>query len=265
MKVGLSGGGSPVTLSSGRAYPTEMVSDGQSLYWLEGVATMGQIASVPIGGGTTGLVPSTPGMSMFGLAIRGSTLFFTAGWSWGGTQNNWVFSVPSSGEGGAPTQLTCCDANPYAALAVDATHVYFFTENDLLQAPIGTSPVTPTTLGTVSGWWSQLTMAMDGTNLYWVNADGSIGAFSLSSSTSAMLASPIPAANSRRSSLVVSSGYVYWTDSLSPGAVRKVSVTGGTVKTLANHQDTPAGIAVDSQYVYWVDSNTSGTVMRAPR
>jgi hypothetical protein len=277
MKMGLSAG-APVALSSNRSYPTKMVSDGQSLYWLEhGSSFQGQIASVPIGGGgTTSVVTAaSAGTSTFGLAIRGSTLFFTEGRSGGsGTQNNFAFSVPTSGggaDGGVPdggtaaTQLTCCDANPYAALAVDAAHVYFFTENQLQEAPNDAPIAMPTTLVTVSGSWSQVSMVMDGTTLYWLNADGSIGTYALSATASSSLASSIPKANTYRSSLVVSSGYVYWTDGKSPGAVRKVSVTGGPVKTLASHQDTPAGIAVDGQYVYWVDSNASGTVMRAPK
>jgi hypothetical protein len=270
MKVGLSGG-SPVALSSNRTSPTKMVSDGARLYWLDHDSSFeSQISSVPVGGGTTSVVTTVSSDTpMFGLAIRGSTLFFSAGWSGGdGTQNNFVFSVPVSGAGGAgsvATQLTCCFANPQPALAVDATHVYFFNENYLEQAPSGAKLSTPTNLIDVSGFWSQVAMVTDGTSFYWVNADGSIGTYTLSGTTWSSLASPVPLANSYRSSLVVSSGYVYWTDGQSPGAVRKVAVTGGPMKTLANHQDTPAGIAVDSQYVYWVDSNANGAVMRAPR
>jgi hypothetical protein len=271
MKVALSGG-PPEALSTNRADPGQLVNDGQSLYWAEasGVAAdqtnhVG-IWSVPVTGGASRLLVNIP---TFALAVLGSTLYFTASVGTYG-QNEHVYSMPTSGgvDGGADwngaTELTS-GGYAFDALAVDGTYVYFANDITIQRAPIGSSAVPSTKLvGDVNQ--GPVSLAIDGANLYWVSLDASIGTVPLSGGTPTVLAGAIPGAASGSSSfLVVSSGYVYWTDARRSGAVRKVSVDGGRVTTIANHQDMPAGIAVDSQYVYWANSSDSGAVMRAPR
>jgi hypothetical protein len=255
-KIPLSGG-SPVELASDRTYPDQLVSDGQTLYWDEW--TMG-IASIPVGGGSPKRLSDR---TTFALAVRGSTLFFSAGISPGiGEQNENIFSIPASG--GAETQLTCCWADPRNALTVDGTYVYFGANQSTIQRGIiGSSPVDSTTF--VSGVKEPVSMTVDGTTLYWLSYDTSVHAAPLSGGAPTVVAEDSSFPTSFNSFLVVSSGYAYWTDSSNPGAVRKAPVNGGRVTTVANHQDTPAGIAVDGQYVYWVTYNAAGAVLRAPR
>jgi hypothetical protein len=253
MKAGLSGGSS-APLAVNRSYPTQLVTDGQNVYWVE--PSFG-ILSVPVGGGATTRLAS---IGPYALALWGSTLFFTSG---SGGQNTFdVFSVPATG--GAATQLTCCLADPFHALAVNGTDAYWSSQGTIQSAPIGPSVAQSTTL-TTTMTGGAIDGVIDGANLYWVASDAAIGSVPLSGGTATIVASGIPGANTHDSFLVVNSGFIYWTDSLNPGVVRKVSVTGGKVTTIANRQDTPAGIAVDSQYVYWVNYNAAGAVMRAPR
>jgi hypothetical protein len=67
---------------------------------------------------------------------------------------------------------------------------------------------------------------------------------------------------------------VYWTvpitaSPVSSGEIRKVSVGGGSVTTIASGQSVPWAVAVDDRYVYWTNhggiNGGPGQVMMAPK
>jgi hypothetical protein len=61
--------------------------------------------------------------------------------------------------------------------------------------------------------------------------------------------------------IAVDGSFVYWT--LSSGAVRRVSVTGGAVETVVEGLEIPNQIAVDDTHVYW--TTLTGAIGRAPK
>jgi hypothetical protein len=75
-KVPLSGG-TPTTLASGRLCPFNIVVDGTSVYWSEGMGNGGiSLMKVPLGGGAPVTLASSVG-SVAGLAVGATSLYFT--------------------------------------------------------------------------------------------------------------------------------------------------------------------------------------------
>jgi hypothetical protein len=248
-------GALPGTLAANQSYPREIVSDGKTLFWNAGSTSVG---AVSVGGGAVTLTQPT-NYPVSGLTLYGSTLFFLSGWSGGtGDENNFVFSM--STPGGAATQITCCYAELGHALVTDGTYVYWAVEEVIDRATISPPLATPTQASSNSDNQWAVAMVRDGSTVYRLNQDGSISAI-----PGDTVIAPSSHDISNDSFMAVSQGYLYWTDGRSPGTVRKVAVTGGTVITLANHQDHPAGIAVDSQHVYWANHSATGAVMRTAR
>src|SRR3989338_648445 len=83
--------------------------------------------------------------------------------------------------------------------------------------------------------------------------------------TSTVTLSPTPVTLTSGQSpyhIAVDSTNTYWTDYATSGTVKKVSISGGTVTTLASGLNKPLDIAVDSTNVYWTENNSSGTVKK---
>jgi hypothetical protein len=159
--------------------------------------------------------------------------------------------------GGAAAQIACCWDHS-SALAVDGVYVYWGSGGKIERAAIAApAAATEVTDAADSACAYSVAMVADGTNLYWLNSDGSLYAIPLAGGPRKQLVKGAgPHAFGlllRPPPLVVSSGYLYWAD---PSWIRKTATTGGPVTTIAPKE--PLGfpyssigaIAVDSRFVY---------------
>jgi hypothetical protein len=287
----------PTTLVSGRQLFMSpalyaFATDGQYVYWDDlGPDTLGD------GGGTSGGLlrcavtgcnntPERIGEAgAWALAVAGGILY-AAHYSAD------VACCPISGCASPPDQLWTGDQTDSnlrgAAVATDATDVYWTTKGTLMRCAQAGCDGTPTVLvPTSKTFWNFGPLALDATNVYFGQ-----GIFSDSSqvypgqvlacakagcggtpkvlATSTYLQSPL---------VLASDGFdVYWTEldgSLLPsreyGLVRKCPVAGctGAPVTVASGVSGPFGVAVDDQYVYWTeagsDGSANGRIWRAPK
>src|SRR3989338_8856135 len=102
-------------------------------------------------------------------------------------------------------------------------------------------------------------------NTIYKGEDTGITITSNQTTTSTVTLSPTPVTLTSGQStyhIAVDSTNTYWTDYATSGTVKKVSISGGTVTTLASGLNKPLDIAVDSTNVYWTEYNSSGTVKK---
>src|SRR3989304_7333019 len=102
-------------------------------------------------------------------------------------------------------------------------------------------------------------------NTIYKGEDTGITITSNQTTTSTVTLSPTPVTLTSGQSpyhIAVDSTNTYWTDYATSGTVKKVSISGGTVTTLASGLNKPYGIAVDSTNVYWAEFTTSGGTVK---
>jgi hypothetical protein len=283
------GGTTFTTLASGLNYPSSLVVDATSVYFINGGTAAnnyvdGALMKVPTRGGKTTTVVS--GQSPSGLAIAGTNLYWTNYGTFVSASTNYtlntVMTVPISG--GDPATLVSGQTGP-EGIAVDATNVYWANSTvsgTVMKLPLGGG--TPITL--TSGLDFPGSIAVDATNVYWMNqgtsgrADGyaRLMTVPIKGGTPTTLASADRMAAS--GGIAVDAKSVYWVYSMwiyaaapggggvfsgpstCTGTVVKVPIAGGAPTTLASGQFCPGGqIAVDATAVYWV---TDGSVMAVP-
>ena len=101
-----------------------------------------------------------------------------------------------------------------------------------------------------------IALAVDSTNVYWVNEGGSIVKAPLAGGPPITLASGQP----NPQAIAIDSTNVYWVTNVTgvaQNAVLKMPLHGGAISTLATGLD-PRGIAVDTTSVYWTDGTRGG-------
>jgi len=156
------------------------------------------------------------------------------------------------------TELTSAQMGK-ETLAVDAEHIYFITETDVLSSmPKGGGAVVE--LATVAPSLERLTV--DEENVYWTEFDGRIfrvpKAGGTTESVTEIFGHPISIA-SHDADL-----YLALTDS---GEVAKVTKSSGATTTLAG-ENAPIDLGVDGEHVYWINQGqpgeANGELVRAP-
>ncbi len=175
------------------------------VYWVD----QGSVLGMPkTGGAVAGVVPGVPAAA---LAVDASSLYWSA--------QDGLHAQPLSG---GPAALLGVPANPEptpqgplaaAAIAVDATNVYYAINSFAGAGTIGSIPIAggpPTTLATGRPG-SLMAIAVDDRNVYWVEGEGTI----------------------------------------QQGAIAAVPKAGGRVAVLATGLSDPMSVAVDSSGVYF--------------
>jgi hypothetical protein len=197
----------------------------------------------PIAGGSA-VALATGLADPAGIAVSGDNVY------WADGVTGVVAAVPIAG--GTPTTLARGESATF--LAVDATNVYYATLSSIMKVPRGGGA--SATLASLDGDVNALTT--DGSAVYWTSTGGTIQKVSAAGGVVTVLA------RSREpQGIAVANGRVYWTDAdiVSGGAVMSVSLSDGTVSTLAPGLDCPWAIAVDESAVYWGACNgTIGSV-----
>jgi hypothetical protein len=172
-------GGEATTLAAERGVPQYIASDSTSVYWTEGSAgEVGALAplvmKVPIDGGALVTLASVPNpLAACGIAVDATSVY------WGTmTSQNLdpapiaLMKVPIGG--GTPTTLAS-DAFPGAfgsqcGIAVDATSVYWTTQQSILKVPLQGGAVT--TLLSFSEFLAPTAIALNSTSLFWTSQGG---------------------------------------------------------------------------------------------
>jgi hypothetical protein len=145
------------------------------------------------------------------------------------------------------------DAATVDGLVVDGS-------SDGVSAECGSGPCQPRVLATGSNPGGAGGLAIDDTNVYWVDTTGGRV---LECAKTGCSNAPTVLASGQGSpiGIAVSEGAVYWTNA-SGGTVSSCSATGcgGKPMVLASGLSEPAGIAVGGGSLYWVESGTGGGV-----
>jgi len=222
------------------------------------VCTAGRCLAT-LGGGTEG--PE-------GMAVAGANVYWTCGWSGGGSP---VMMVSTSGSGQTTLAMAAQETIP-TQIAVEGSNVYW-AETQANGGPPGYVMQTSTGGGTatVLASGAPCSVAVDATSIYWMdgctafdggNPIGSVMKEPIGGGAATTLASgqTLPASAAYAPiGFAVDATSVYWTTS---DSVLKVSTGGGTVITLASGQTFPGwstALAVDATSVYWT---TSDSVMK---
>ncbi len=154
-RVGVDGTGLTV-LSSPTNSPKDLVTDGTNVYWT--AVLDGEIARVPIGGGTTSSVAKAT--VPFGLAVFSNYLFYTshaaadAGGAIGRVNIDGTEQIVLSPRESLPRSI-----------AVDGNYAYWTNEGDgtLKRVPVGGGTVTTLATGQIQPWG----IALDDKFVYW--------------------------------------------------------------------------------------------------
>lgn len=155
--------------------------------------------------------------------------------------------------GGRVESLTPASRGAFA-IAVAGSHVYFGGVRDVfrVEAAGGTPVLVASTQSTV------LCLTAHGSRAFF-SADSAVHTVSASEAKSQVIAAGQPDAYG----VAVFGEHVYFTRYAKNGDVRRVSVAGGSVETLATGLNHPAGIAADSEGVYVAVQN-AGSLLKIP-
>jgi hypothetical protein len=198
-------GGTPETITGAAFTGEAIVSDGASLFWVDGTDVM----TIPILGSTPSGSPGprAEGSSPVALASDGINVYWT--------DSAAVMKVAISG--GMPVQLApAAMGDPYG-IAVDTTHVYWTNRVS------GTVMKVPIAGGTAVPLASQQNLpagiAVDPSNVYWTNSTaGTVVTVPIAGGTPIILASQL--ANPQ--GIAVDASSVYWADPTA-GTIMKVA------------------------------------------
>lgn len=167
------------------------------------------------------------------------------------TPNGAIKTLPTDTIAAAGTILVS-GLNYPSALAADTATVYWGDAGGIHSIP--RTGGTPTTLAAAGPGNS---LAVDSTNIFWVDTSGGVMKAALTGGPTTSIAQVSIFNGNSADRLVLDSTSVYWTEyDTTAGKIRKVAKTGGAVATLASNLALPLGIAVDATDVYWSTINT---------
>jgi hypothetical protein len=238
--------------------PISLALDTTDVYFTQGTtagAGKGSIWSVPRAGGTNTIIYGGDTAPEIVKVLPGSTPAVT--WSsletGAGAGLVWLQSV------GPPTALGMGLTSPFG-VAIDSVSGYWVSvAGGGAQVQSATlSGGTPTTLGTATGGFIPMGVAVSTSTIYFVAelSGGGGGLFSLPIAGATPTEIWTGDATSAPVDVAVDATNVYWTDQ-GDGAVYAMPVAGGPVTTLASRATSavsgPARIAIDSTRVYFSD------------
>lgn len=197
MKV-LLGGGAPTTLASGQTIPTGIAVDATNVYWANN-SDPSAVMKMPLGGGAITGYASGQQSSIWNIAVDATSVYMVG-------HGSIVTKVPLAG--GDPITLAPYEFSKASGInnvTVDATHVYWTTDDAVMKVPVdGGAPIV-----LASGQHIPGGIAVDTANVYWTNgwSVGDVMKIPLDGGTPTSLASGQIAPGK----IAVDATSVYWT------------------------------------------------------
>jgi hypothetical protein len=252
---GSAGSGNATTLASGQLCPGVIALDADYVYWGNYYYLGASVLRVPKAGGATVELAKNE-VYVSGIAVNSTTVY------WSGQDNGAGYShigrVPK--EGGTASFF---DTKASAALALDATHVYWVDSVAMGGGPYvwmaGLDGANPTALVPGAAQHGKA-IAVDGNWLFWATdgyekLTGAISSRQVSAGTGT-LASNLDQPNA----IAVDATDVFWAEW---SAIRAISRQGGAIRDIATNLDYPGAIAADGSWVYFASSSQVAKVPKA--
>jgi len=282
----------PVTLASGLAGPDGLAADSKGIYWTDqtGGAPRVMRASVT-GAGATRIAPDLhAGGADNPLLANGTYLIYATENTNGTSSPNGKLRRVQSGTSNVVDVTTGIAAGP---VGIDATHAYYFDENDDLVHQVGldgsgsraVSPVQVRALamqvdatsvyfldsfnavGTLllaNGAGTTLkpdvslysfSLAIDAKNLFVFSAAGELVRIPKTLQGAPALVAPLTGSGAQfgNAAMTADSSFVYVAQ---PDGVYRVASSGGVPALVASANDYPTRIVLSGGAVYWIDPGT---------
>jgi len=263
----------PVALATGQTTPSWLVSNSQTVFWIDETQSP-QIAAANVDGtvfsGSLPYVSASADEPTYGFAVfgTGSQMFI-----------DWIDSVPGNINSYGPvggtvlpsTNIIYSFGSSYGVNGVvsDSTNMYWgdslgvdaISESGSMKAI--TTPLIPTKSGVEY-------MAIDSANAYWIDANGGDGTLTISGAPlkqgatptllvplSSVIILPVP--------IAANPAGVYFLGQSNGGfgLFGAPLNTTTTTPTLLSGSGTPIALATDANALYWVDSASGGVYRRA--
>ncbi|HEY6459074.1 MAG TPA: hypothetical protein VIY73_02955 [Polyangiaceae bacterium] len=232
-------------LATGQLGPIAIAADGTNVYWL-----------------TTGAQDS---FGKAGVKAFGAQVLACAATGCGNRPTVLATYAPQFGigppTGGTPTSV--------AAIAVDATRVYWTDQQSVHACALGGCGCAPTTI--VASFWQPPGVAAAGGRVFWTEwAHGAPNTGTVSTCAATGCASgPNVLATGQGGPLALTAddAYVYWTDTYEDGGpIWESPAAGGDggVRLVTNENGNPYGIASDATNLYWTNAG-AGTVVQCAK
>jgi hypothetical protein len=119
-------------------------------------------------------------------------------------------------------------------------------EASLMKSEIGRNGA----VALATGQQAPHSLALDDTSVFWGSGDWPLGQEIMTIAQDGGRPTWLADAGPYLLQLVVHGSFLYWTEFY---AVKRISVTGGEVVTLATDRADARGLAIDDTYVYWTD------------
>jgi hypothetical protein len=294
-----SDGGATIIASEIQQMPTNLASDGTSLFWTSSVGAGAPLSSMPVGGGPITTVVPAPVPGGF-LAVDDVNVYFLG-------QSGGIYRAPKSGPGSS-TLVSEAGASVAAATALGSSAYWLETPGGgsdgstvtVKRAPLQGGPVSqvanftlagpmpraigvttttafisglglpPQSLSLGSGVLRPVLGETEGCELLVSDTDavycdtGSAiiavqGDSSLTVLGTVVEDSPAFGGGNGDSVVAYDDSYVYWLNSTMVGTMMRAPKTGGAA-TIVARDTSPVAMAVDSSAVYW--SNQAGQITR---
>jgi hypothetical protein len=290
-------GGQMTIASQIQETPTNLASDGTTLFWTSSVGAGGAVSSMSVGGGPiTTVVPApveggflavddlnvyfpgqsgiyrapksgggTPtivneaGASISGMTVLGSSAYWVES-PIGGTIA--VKTAPLKG-GAVSTIAEFNSSGPQSGSIIGVTTTTVFLSGfgtQLASFPISSGVPDGGMPATVPGNMQECQLLVSDTDTVYCDTDSSINRVASDGTTTVL--GMVIVEGTVGDGLAFDDTYVYWVDSTTVGTVMRVPKTGGTATIIARDTN-PVAIAVDANAIYW--SDVGGSIMRLPK
>jgi hypothetical protein len=247
-----SGCASATTVASGLATPIGISVLSPHAAWADhGTGATGDITTCNVFGSC--MPPTVLAMApkAWDVALDSTTAYFTQPGA--GT----VSSVPIAG--GTVKMLASISPSTPQNIAVDANNVYFTTggSGQVALCPHAGCGSNPTVLAMGAAQVGAQGIAVDATNVYWVNSTppGNVSKCAITGCGGNPTVIAMSGANSSPTAVAVDATNVYWATGGS-GQIMRVPIGGGGVTTLATGLSNASGMALDATFVYYADGGT---------
>lgn len=229
-------------ITAGQNVPRDLHQDGDSLYWVnEGRRAEGLpgVFKVSKSGGEA--VTLFQGKGVQALALDDANVY------WTNAENGTVMRVPKSG--GSPVAVAAEQDN-VAAIAVDATHVYWIAGEAIVRVEKeGGKPPKPV----VEGFGQPTGLAVDDAFVYsYSTLSGKLSRVPKKGGA----AKPVVTEDVTLHAFFADDRFLYWSiGSEGKAELKRLAKAGGKPSSVVTGQSIPGGLAQDGSSIYWTNGD----------